>query len=404
MLSDHEFELIDARRQFFATGSRSSPAAAMNPNGDLLEACRKGQVRRAARALKKGAHPNAAADQFGWTPLMSAATQGNRELVELLLEAGADVATKSVHGATALGVAECRTSEIVNALVAAGGDIKKTSLNNIARRGNIALLTTVLEAGVSVDPPGKRKTSALITAAENGHLGMVELLVEGYGAKVNYAYSHQTPLSSASHRGHVEVVRFLLGAGARPDQGGASSLHNAAGAAHLEAVELLLEAGADVQQVGYMGWTPLIAAVHVGQEPERVELVRRLLDAGAEPHHKADEGMTALHFAAQRMVVPVAELLLAAGADLGARNDDGVTPLELTAAAESLDLGRRGVVRTPTRVGNDDYYEVCVFLLDCERQAGQLTAERLDTLIELSSKRRCPQFVGLLRDLRAETC
>ena len=56
----------------------------------------------------------------------------------------------------------------------------------------------------------------------------------------------QTPLSSASDAGHVEIVRLLLEAGAEKDVADSdrrTALNNASHAGHDEIVGLLLEAG-----------------------------------------------------------------------------------------------------------------------------------------------------------------
>jgi len=58
----------------------------------------------------------------------------------------------------------------------------------------------------------------------------------------------------------------------------------------LQIVETLLEAGADVNGVGRYGWTPLIEAAFWG----RLEIVRLLLDRGANADAKAERDATAL--------------------------------------------------------------------------------------------------------------
>ena len=59
-----------------------------------------------------------------------------------------------------------------------------------------------------------------------------------------------TPLCIAAQRGHLEVVRFLVEAGANKDQGrtdtGATPLFTAAQNGHLEVVQFLVESGANM--------------------------------------------------------------------------------------------------------------------------------------------------------------
>lgn len=78
-------------------------------------------------------------------------------------------------------------------------------------------------------------------------------------------------------------------------------------------LERLIAAGADVSSKDAGGLTPLMRAAGLG----RADLVRRLLEAGADPNVLDDEvGTTALHKAAQKGDVPCLELLLDHGAFL----------------------------------------------------------------------------------------
>ncbi len=251
----------------------------MNPDEELLDACNKGDIRRAKRAIAEGAHPNTSSDDFGFTPLMSAARQGDLELVALLLEAGAVAKARSSAGVTALQVADCRGNEVFDALVAAGADIRSASLNSIARAGNIDLLARVLEAGVAVDPPGGNRASALMTAAQHGQVQLASRLVETHGADTNYTYGHQTALSIAINAGDLAMTQLLLDAGADPhraDNQGMTPLHHAARLQRADLAGLLLAAGADPAVRNEDGLTPLDLA-RSGGPSELIEL----LDGGA---------------------------------------------------------------------------------------------------------------------------
>jgi cytohesin len=373
-----------------------------NPDEELLQACHKGQVKRAARAIENGAHPNTSSDEFGFTPLMSAARQGNLELVELLIDAGAVVKARSSHGVTALQMADCSTPDVFDALLAAGADIRSASLTNIARSGNVDLLSRVLEAGVAVDPPGGNKASALMTASQYRHLELVKLLVNTHGADVNYSYGRQTPLSNAAHAGDAEMVRFLLSAGARPEAGEVSALHNAASSGDPEMVRLLLDAGADVNRTGYLGRTPLIEAQHLRDADAAIETARLLIRAGADVNRADQEGSTPLHFAARLRQVQLAELILESGADLGIGDGEGLTPLELALSAPPLEADRQRH-RRPTRAAADDYYEISALLLDHERTSGRLTVERLARITPIAEKHRCPELARQVSALGAHT-
>src|SRR5262249_2749437 len=73
--------------------------------------------------------------------------------------------------------------------------------------------------------------------------------------------------------------------------------------------------------------TALVQAVKTRNESAVRELVRRRVDVNA----MAADGVTALHWAAHRDELGIANWLLSAGAVVNVRNDFGVTPLWLAA-------------------------------------------------------------------------
>jgi ankyrin repeat protein len=58
-----------------------------------------------------------------------------------------------------------------------------TALHDAARRGHVAAVEALLDAGAKIDQPGPESKSALALAAENGHAGVVWVLVKR-GAKL----------------------------------------------------------------------------------------------------------------------------------------------------------------------------------------------------------------------------
>ncbi len=116
----------------------------------------------------------------------------------------------------------------------------------------------------------------------------------------------------------------------------AQSLRDAALAGQAESIRSLLAAArpADVDAADATGWNALMYAVKGGHD----EIVRMLLQAGANVGRRDDAGETALHLAARYGRVTATELLLRAGADLEARDSAGRSPLYRAIERHSADV------------------------------------------------------------------
>ncbi|KAH8816506.1 hypothetical protein F5884DRAFT_896275 [Xylogone sp. PMI_703] len=121
----------------------------------------------------------------------------------------------------------------------------------------------------------------LLSAAAEGHIGVVKLLLEN-GADITILSNRRwTPLHLASYNGHIEVVKLLLEKGADVtiiNNRGWTPLHLASYNGYIEVVKLLLGKGADITTASNTGWTPLKSASDNGHG----EVVKLLLENGAD--------------------------------------------------------------------------------------------------------------------------
>jgi hypothetical protein len=155
----------------------------------------------------------------------------------------------------------------------------KTTTSN--KSSTIQSLRSETLADIDVSNVDGRSNNALQTAAFNGNIKIVRMLLK-HGANVNArGGKFGNTLQAASWKGHVEVVRLLLESGADVNmQGGeyGNALQAASYRGHVEVVKLLLECGADVNMQGGKLGNALQAASCNSSE----EVVKLLLESGAD--------------------------------------------------------------------------------------------------------------------------
>ena len=150
---------------------------------------------------------------------------------------------------------------------------------------------------------------ALFESAHLGALDQVKRLVSEGTAVDAMDPDHRTPMMFAAFNGHTAVVGFFVEMGAEVDNrdiNGRTALMYASSGPFEETVKLLLTKGAQVNVQGTLeGFTALMTAAAEGQ----TEIVRRLLDHGADRSLEDKDGDTALSFARQKGHAEVVELL-----------------------------------------------------------------------------------------------
>jgi ankyrin repeat protein len=183
--------------------------------------------------------------------------------------------------------------------------------------------------------------TALWLACDTGRDHTVRLLL-GAGADPSIATNFgSTPLIVASSRGHLEVVRLLLGHPAASinerDHEGRTALWFACRNGRDVMVRLLLGAGADPSIATNLGSTPLMVAY----SGRHLEVVRVLLGHPAAPINERDhDGSTALWHACRDGRDHMVRLLLEGGYDPSIATNLGSTPLMVASSGGHLEVVR----------------------------------------------------------------
>jgi len=286
-----------------------------------------GHTSTAELLLNHGADVNYA-DENGWTPLIWACSCGHPEVIGLLHERGCDVDFVDVNGWTGLTWCcfnghEESIEKMVKTCLALPSPVAedgRTPLMFLASMGLSFGVHLLLVAGADPDVRQNEKMiegqsgagcvkgrstkggwTALMRAAEKGHLGVVRELMgraqidqrDDYGA---------TALMHACTSGASTCAFALLKAGADKDAVdyyGETALMRSVKKMQSTSVRLLVSEGADSNRIGppkagvgavdeaHMGWTPLMWAI----ERESTELVRLLLEPSLVAHAHAHDVM-----------------------------------------------------------------------------------------------------------------
>uniref|UniRef100_A0A8C7R744 Euchromatic histone-lysine N-methyltransferase 2 n=1 Tax=Oncorhynchus mykiss TaxID=8022 RepID=A0A8C7R744_ONCMY len=199
-----------------------------------------------------------------------------------------------------------------------------------AKQGEVQRVLLMLMEGIdpAYQAESQNRRCALHVAAQRGLLEVCYMLVQA-GAKLDVQdKSMRTPLLEAIINNHVEVTRYLVQSGAcvYHTEDGYTGLHHAAKLGSLDIVTLLLETGqVDINAQDSGGWTSIIWAA----EHKHINVIRALLNRGADVTLKDKEMNVCLHWASFAGCVEIAEMVLNAGCQLSSVNMHGDTPLHI---------------------------------------------------------------------------
>ena len=296
----------------------------------LTQAVLRDDVRLVKQLLAQGEEINRT-NKAGYTPLMIAVSRTNLDIVNALLAEGADVNAKSWYGWNALYSAAIKEKPIMlKALLSSRANVNIEDINGLTpvmgaalwgRQENVEILRRAgaaftndlvyssalgeldkvrdfLTKGESVNAWNAAGRSPLAAAAANGHLAVVNLLLE-HGADVNSDGKDggvtNCALCFASQNGRTEVVKALLGkkVNLNADSAGETPLYKAGDGGYLEIVKLLLDHGANASGKKPNGEPLLFSAAQ-----KHAEIIAPLLNAGADVNATNEVGSTALIIAA----------------------------------------------------------------------------------------------------------
>jgi len=274
-------------------------------NADLQEALRN-SGEGLARALARGADPNLVRNDQ--TALMQACAIYDSALAEAsvaaLLEHGADPNRIGPEGRTALHYA-------------------------VGREGRVPLISRLLEAGADITAANMNGETPLMLALRKGHWREAKLLLDNGGENASPNTKGETPLHIAfSVNTPADIMKLLLAssidvnAATRTDQN--TALHSMVGDRNNPHYRLLLEhRDVALNKQNRLGNTPLHNAI----DQYNTVAALLLLEKGAMPELKNNDGHAPLQVAALRNMPEVVEYLVSRVGELDGGEKPEATPL-----------------------------------------------------------------------------
>jgi ankyrin repeat protein len=356
-------------------GATAVYAAAAHRNAALL-----------TKLLAAGGDPNVGITS-GETPLMMAARRGNLETVRALLSAGANPnAAENNAGQTALMMAIVEKHvAVTEALVNGGADIKLgsktgfTPLMFAVQQGDVEAIRTLIKAGADVNGVQTgTKLTPIIVASAMLHGDVVDLLLanganpnaidsRGYTALHLVARDSDYGMDLRSKDTVTRIIKALLANKADPNirlvqehpaatgnevsLGGATALILAAEVNNFDVVKALLDGGADPKATTDAGHSALHMAAGGGTDVQRmrspeeralaIKTVQLLVDKGVGVDDPGQFGWTAFETATYQGLTEVMEYLAGKGADVNHMDVFGQTPLSVAMTILTADIGGR---------------------------------------------------------------
>ncbi|XP_067661816.1 serine/threonine-protein phosphatase 6 regulatory ankyrin repeat subunit B-like [Haliotis asinina] len=287
----------------------------------------------------------------GWnkrTPVMFAAEEGHKEVIELLINHRADLSIIDKGGNNILHIA-CKNGHIdvvqylfsLNSLdINSRGRKKRTPVMFAAEEGYKKVIELLINHRADLSIIDNVGNNILHIACQSGHIDVVQYLLSLNSLDINSrGRKKRTPVMLAADHGHKEVIELLINHRADlsiSGKGGDNILHIACQSGHIDVVQYLLSLNSiDINSRGWKKRTPVMSAAKGGHK----EVIELLINHRADLSISGKGGDNILHIACQSGHIDVVQYLLSLNSlDINSRGRKKRTPVMFAAKRGNRDV------------------------------------------------------------------
>ena len=264
-------------------------------------------------------------DQDGTTALLFAAANNSFEVLQFLIEAGADINAINYYGHSALCFTLMRSKfKMTRILIENGANINytdkmgRTPLIIAANYNNLDGAEKLIKSGADTSLQDINKNTAFLVAAEKNSARVLQLLIDSQDiAEEEYT---QAVIKSAM-KNNIDALVTLLDSAKKQKDMVFTALTSACLKNNSKIIHVCMDYECDLNRTLYFGMTPLMMACYSNAN----ETVAQLIAYGADVNKVDEDGISALMYTASKNNPKLLTLLNHYGADKNIQDINGKT-------------------------------------------------------------------------------